>query len=90
MKEKPVWRNKNKQETGDKRILVLLNDEFNTFEYVIESLVEVCGHNPEQAEQCAIITHFRGSCEIKKGSQPLIKSMHMALLDRNLTSEIII
>ena len=90
MKEKPVWKNKNKQETDDKRRLVLLNDEFNTFEHVIESLVEVCGHNPEQAEQCAIITHFRGSCEIKKGSQPLIKSMHRALLDRSLTSEIII
>ncbi|MCA1757702.1 MAG: ATP-dependent Clp protease adaptor ClpS [Bacteroidales bacterium] len=89
MKEKPVSESKS-QKTGDKSTLVLLNDDFNTFDHVIESLVEVCGHDPVQAEQCALITHFRGSCDIRKGSQTIIKSMHIALLDRNLTSEIII
>jgi ATP-dependent Clp protease adaptor protein ClpS len=89
MKEKPVSERRS-QRTGDRRTLVLLNDDFNTFEHVIEALVEVCGHDPVQAEQCALITHFRGSCEIRKGSQKIIKSMHIALLDRNLTSEIII
>jgi ATP-dependent Clp protease adaptor protein ClpS len=48
--------------------LVLYNDDINTFEFVIESLVEVCGHEFEQAEQCALIAHFQGQmyCKIRK------------------------
>lgn len=87
MKEKPVSEKRN-LDSRDKCTLVLINDDLNTFEHVIKSLVEVCGHDPVQAEQCAIITHFRGSCEVKSGSGKIINSMHVGLLDRNLISEI--
>ncbi len=87
MKEKPLSHNK-RIEGGDDHILVLLNDDYNSFEHVIESLVEVCGHDPVQAEQCALITHHRGSCEIKSGMKDVLVSMQTGLLDRNLSCEI--
>ena len=43
------------------------NDEIHTFEYVIESLIEVCNHNTEQAEQCTFLVHYKGKCDVKKG-----------------------
>lgn len=47
--------------------LVLHNDSKNTFEYIIESLVDLCHHDPYQASQCALIAHYKGKCDIKKG-----------------------
>lgn len=87
MKEKPISE-KREVHRGDTYTLVLINDELNTFEHVIKSLVEVCGHDPVQAEQCALITHFKGSCEVKVGSQSIIKKMYIGLIDRNLNSKI--
>lgn len=87
MKEKPVSE-KNRVGTRDNVTLVLINDDVNTFDHVIKSLVEVCGHDTVQAEQCAIITHFNGSCEVKSGASSIINSMYVGLLDRNLNSEI--
>jgi ATP-dependent Clp protease adaptor protein ClpS len=65
--------------------LILYNDEVNTFEFVIESLIEVCGHNPEQAEQCALITHTKGKCDIKKDSFIRLKLLKEILLDKGLS-----
>lgn len=48
--------------------LTLHNDEIHTFEYVIESLMEVCDHNMEQAEQCTYLVHYKGKCDVKKGA----------------------
>ena len=87
MKEKPISE-KRDVSTGNSHTLVLINDELNTFEHVIKSLVEVCGHDVVQAEQCAVITHFNGSCEVKTGSRSIIKSMYVGLVDRNLNSKI--
>ena len=67
-----------------KRLLILHNDDFNTFDYVIESLQDVCGHSKEQAEQCALITHFKGSCDIKRGSLKELKQMCEILTNRFL------
>lgn len=47
--------------------LILHNDNINTFEFIIESLIDLCHHDPYQASQCAIIAHYKGKCEIKKG-----------------------
>ena len=47
--------------------LVLFNDEFNTFDFVIETLIDICGHEPLQAEQCTLITHYKGKCSVKSG-----------------------
>tara|TARA_B100001250_G_scaffold337018_1_gene303689 strand:+ start:284 stop:553 length:270 start_codon:yes stop_codon:yes gene_type:complete len=55
------------------RSLYLINDEYNTFEHVINCLVAICEHNELQAEQCALLTHYRGNCEIATGrTQDLI------------------
>jgi ATP-dependent Clp protease adaptor protein ClpS len=68
--------------------LILHNDDFNTFEYVIESLIEVCGHHPEQAEQCAIIAHTKGKCGVKKGGLSELKTLHEEMNRRGLTTTI--
>jgi len=69
--------------------LTLYNDEVNTFDWVIESLIEVCDHEPSQAEQCALITHYKGKCAVKTGSQIELKPKCQALLDRGLSAEIL-
>ena len=68
--------------------LVLFNDEVNTFDFVIESLVTVCKHDPIQAEQCTLIVHFKGKCTVKEGEYKTLEPMCTALLDRGLTAEI--
>jgi ATP-dependent Clp protease adaptor protein ClpS len=65
--------------------LILYNDEINTFDFVIESLMEVCGHDFEQAEQCALITHYKGRCAVKSGSYEELKGMSEELTIRRLT-----
>ncbi|WP_306644024.1 ATP-dependent Clp protease adaptor ClpS [Sanyastnella coralliicola] len=75
-------------EEVDEKQIVLFNDEVNTFDFVIESLIKVCGHDPIQAEQCTIIVHFKGKCSVKKGTFEDLEPMCTALLDRGLTAEI--
>lgn len=69
--------------------LVLYNDDVNTFDFVIESLIEVCHHTLEQAQQCTFLVHFKGKCTVKTDSLEVLKPMHQKLLGRGLTSEII-
>lgn len=68
--------------------LILFNDDFNTFDFVIDSLIEVCEHEPEQAEQCALITHYKGKCVIKTGSSYELKPIYRELSNRDLSVEI--
>jgi ATP-dependent Clp protease adaptor protein ClpS len=81
---KPLRRDENESENSEAHFLVLYNDDFNTFEFVIKSLIEVCDHSAEQAEQCATITHFKGKCELKKGLKNELEPMQVALIGRNL------
>ncbi len=76
-------------ETDEIYKLVLHNDDIHTFDYVIDSLIEICRHTLEQAEQCTMLVHFKGKCTVKTGSLDLLKPMHEKLLSRELTSEII-
>ncbi|MGL6129823.1 Clp protease ClpS [Chryseobacterium artocarpi] len=69
--------------------LVLHNDDVHTFDYVIDSLIEICKHTLEQAEQCTILVHYKGKCTVKTGSLDILKPMHEKLLSRELTSEIV-
>ena len=55
-------------DSGPLREIILHNDDVNTFDHVIESLMEVCGHDPIQAEQCAWIVHYNGKCSVKRGT----------------------
>ncbi len=69
--------------------IVLYNDDVNTFDHVIETLILVCKHTSEQAEQCAIIVHYKGKCTVKTGEISLLKPQCTALLDAGLSAEII-
>lgn len=68
--------------------LILFNDEVNTFDWVIECLVEICDHTPEQAEQCALIVHTKGQYAVKHGSYDDLEPRAHALGERGLTVEI--
>ncbi len=68
--------------------LILFNDDVNTFDHVIESLIEVCGHDPFQAEQCALTAHFNGKCGIKSGSFDELKPIRDEMTNRKLTVSI--
>lgn len=68
--------------------LVLHNDDVNSFGYVMETLMEVCGHSPTQAEQCATITHYRGKCEVRSGSFPEMKELRYKLVSRGLKASV--
>ena len=67
------------------RGLILYNDNFNTFDFVIDTLIEVCNHEHEQAEQCAMITHFKGKCNVKTGDYYEMKPMCDEMTLRGLT-----
>jgi ATP-dependent Clp protease adaptor protein ClpS len=66
-------------------VLILFNDDVNTFDFVIESLIEICHHGPEQAEQCAMIAHLKGKCAVKSGNYMDLKGMCDELNLRGLT-----
>ena len=68
--------------------LIVWNDEVNTFEWVIETLIEVCGHEHEQAEQCAWLIHNRGKYAVKNGSYEQLKPMCDAITDRGIGATI--
>lgn len=72
-------------DTDDVYKLVLHNDDIHTFDYVIDSLIEICKHTLEQAEQCTILVHYKGKCTVKTGSMDLLKPMHEKLISRELT-----
>jgi ATP-dependent Clp protease adaptor protein ClpS len=68
--------------------LIVWNDEVNTFEWVIETLVEVCGHSYEQAEQCSYIIHFQGKYAVKRGTYDELKPMCNAITERGIGATI--
>jgi len=68
--------------------LVVFNDDFNTFDHVIDSLIEVCKHKPMQAEQCTWLIHYKGKCHVKKGAYDILEPMCTALLERGINAEI--
>ncbi|MCC9166216.1 ATP-dependent Clp protease adaptor ClpS [Pontibacter harenae] len=76
------------EETTDLRNLVVYNDDVNTFDHVIETLIRVCGHTAEQAEQCTLLIHYKGKCTVKVGSYEELVGMCTALHDKDLSADI--
>lgn len=76
------------QETNQYEI-VLFNDDVNTFDHVIDSLVEICDHTLEQAEQCALLVHYKGKCTVKTGEYNDLKPRCSKLLTKGLSAEIV-
>jgi ATP-dependent Clp protease adaptor protein ClpS len=68
--------------------LIVWNDEVNTFEHVIETLIEVCGHSQEQAEQCTLLIHFKGKCSVRNGDYDSLKPMCDAITERGIGATI--
>src|SRR3954468_6020936 len=68
--------------------LIVWNDDVNTFDWVIETLVEIWGHPQEQAEQCSLIIHFRGKCAVKNGDYDTLKPMCDAITERGIGATI--
>ena len=72
------------EKTLDTKHLVVHNDEVNTFDWVIEALVQVCKHDYPQAEQCSILTHSKGKYAVKEGSYKTLKPMKEAISERGI------
>ncbi len=69
--------------------IVLYNDDVNTFDHVIDTLIYACDHTPEQAEQCSIIVHYKGKCTVKTGVYDELEPRCSMLLDAGLSAEIV-
>ena len=75
-------------EPEDPRQLIVYNDEVNTFEHVIRTLIDVCGHSAEQAEQCTLLIHYKGKCSVKLGSYTELVPRCSAIHDRGISADI--
>ena len=69
--------------------IILYNDDVNTFDHVIKTLIEVCDHTPEQAEQCSLIVHYKGKCSVKRGSYDELEPKCIRLHAAGLSAEIV-
>lgn len=88
MKEKTL-KKEDGRSNNEPGSLILMNDNVNTFDHVIKSLVGICGHEPVQAEQCAIIVHFKGSCDVKTGPREVLTVMSRSLNAKGLHSKVV-
>ena len=68
--------------------LIVWNDDVNTFDWVIKALIDICGHSPEQAEQCALFIHFKGKYAVKDGNFDDLKPMCEAIIDRGINATV--
>ena len=74
---------------SDYHEIILYNDDINTFDHVIDILIKVCDHSATQAEQCALIVHYKGKCSVKSGTLFDLKPRVKKMIEANLTAEII-
>lgn len=84
-KSEPIFEEKYSVGDEHERFMILHNDDVHTFDYVIESLVEVCQHDVVQAEQCTYIVHYKGKCDVMKGSSDFLHPLKEGLVQRGLT-----
>ena len=77
------------EEDIDVKDLVVFNDDFNTFEHVIKTLIKVCKHSPEQAEQCTLLIHFKGKCAVKNGLFEELKPMKDSICEAGIDAKIL-
>lgn len=84
--EEKIWE---EEITTKNNEIIVYNDDVNTFDHVIETLVRVCGHTPIQAEQCSLIVHFNGKCTVKTGEYDKLKIQCIGLLEAGLSAEVI-
>ena len=73
----------------EERNLTVFNDDVNTFEHVIETLMRVCKHSPEQAEQCTWIIHYKGKCSVKRGTGDALRPLKQAICEVGIDARVI-
>ena len=78
-----------KEDLSTQNEIVLFNDDVNTFDHVIETLIYACDHTSEQAEQCSLIVHYKGKCTVKTGLYDDLKPRCSMLLEAGLSAEIV-
>jgi len=83
-----IVKDKTKTKKNVAHVLVLYDDSVNSIEFVVESLIKICRHSPEQANQVALITHFNGKCEAKEGDFDELMVMKRALNKRGITANV--
>ena len=76
-------------ETTDLMDLIVFNDDINTFEHVTRTLIKVCQHTPEQAEQCTLIIHYKGKCQVKNGTFDFLRPMREAICEAGIDARIL-
>lgn len=76
-------------ETTDLMDLVVFNDDVNTFEHVTRTLIKVCKHTPEQAEQCTLIIHYKGKCQVKNGTFDFLRPLREAICEAGIDARIL-
>ena len=76
-------------EITDVKDLVVFNDAFNTFEHVIQTLIRVCEHTQEQAEQCTWIIHHKGKCTVKTGAVDVLRPLREAICQEGIDAKIV-
>lgn len=79
----------NRRSEENLRSLMLINDDINSFDHVIKSLVDVCGHDEIQAEQCAVLTHIKGGCVVKIADARTVEKMRIKLRELSLDTVVI-
>ncbi|MUH37888.1 ATP-dependent Clp protease adaptor ClpS [Zobellia amurskyensis] len=77
------------EEVAKQNEIIVFNDDVNTFDHVIETLVDVCDHTPVQAEQCSLIVHYNGKCTVKTGDYKDLEPRCSKLLEAGLSAEIV-
>ena len=82
-------RDENDVHNSKERSLFLFNDDYHTFDYVIDALIEICNHDLSQAEQCTMLIHYKGKCDVKKGSFSYLRPLKNALVQKDLKATIV-
>lgn len=94
MSEKETWQQQPEfdsavaEHVDEKRSLILHNDDVNTFDFVIDSLIKICKMDEVQAEQCTLLVHYKGKCDVKSGTFNYLKPYKTALTDKGLEATI--
>lgn len=76
-------------DTDVERDLMVYNDDFNTFDHVIETLVRICKHDYTQAEQCTYLIHYKGKCSVKKGQYEVLNPMRQGIAEAGIKAAIV-
>lgn len=88
VKPENIETEKNLQDNETNKFLILHNDDYHTFDEVIDALVDICSHETEQAVQCTYLVHYKGTADVKQGEYNFLKPMRQKLTERGLNATI--